>query len=189
MRTSWKVLGWPPGQDRHTVSHPLRGKSSHVSPPRPTPSFPPCPAVPQQAYTPCSCPVSRPKKAPRVSNTDVAGLMDGGLTHWEQGLGDTHTHCAAKAAGPGGRFCSREQGLVISYRGHWTRWAHRLPGKPAEGQAPHCPFNKNYHEVGLGQESSEGRSGEWMDGRQALVEPRRDREQEDHHLQWSEPLD
>lgn len=91
MRTSWKVLGLPPGRDRHTVSLCLRGKSSHVSPPRPTPSFPPCPAVPQQAYKPCSCPVSRPKKAPRVNNTDIAGLMDGGLTHWEQGPGVTLT--------------------------------------------------------------------------------------------------
>ena len=31
-----------------------------------------------QAYKPCACPASRPKKEPRFSNRDVSGVMDGG---------------------------------------------------------------------------------------------------------------
>ena len=29
-------------------------------------------------------------------------------------------------------------------------WLPGLPGKPAEGHALHCPFNKNSHWLGLG---------------------------------------
>ena len=28
--------------------------------------------------------------------------------------------------------------------------SHQLPGKPVEGHAPHCPFDKNNHSLGSG---------------------------------------
>lgn len=101
-------------------------------------------------------------------------------------LGDTHTPCAAKGAGPGGRgrlsvTGDTEPGGLISYQ-----------GKQAEGQAPHCPLIRTITRWARDKCCSrkEGQAGEWMDVRQAQVEPGRDREQEDNHLQpRSEPLD
>ena len=39
------------------------------------------------------------------------------------------------------------EGAITSYKGTDNRWAHSLAGKPAEGHAPHSPFDKNNHQL------------------------------------------
>ena len=45
----------------------------------------------------------------------------------------------------------RGERRVTSYRGNDGRWAHYLPGKPAEEHAPHRPFDKKNHQQGWGK--------------------------------------
>ena len=44
--------------------------------------------------------------------------------------------------GHGSCFPSPGERDVTSHKGTNIRLAHQLPGKPAEEQAPHCPFDK-----------------------------------------------
>ena len=39
------------------------------------------------------------------------------------------------------------EGAITKYKGTDDRWAHSLPGKPAEGHAPPSPFDKNNHQL------------------------------------------
>lgn len=99
-------------------------------------------------------------------------------------LGATHTPCAAKGAGPGGRgrlsvTGDTEPGGLISYQGNKQR------GRPLTAPLIRTITRWAWDKC----RRKEGQAGEWMDVRQAQVEPGRDREQEDNHLQRSEPLD
>ena len=65
--------------------------------------------------------------------------------------------------------------------------AHRLPGKPAEGQAPHRPSDKNNHQLSLGQACREVSHVIGVSVKQALVKQGMGREQEDRHLELPDP--
>ena len=70
--------------------------------------------------------------------------MDAGAYTSEAGSwSDRHpAGCGRRKAGHGGRLRSWGQGEITSYGGIDIRLAHRLPGKLAEGHAPHCSFDK-----------------------------------------------
>ena len=110
-----------------------------------------------QAYKPCTCPASRLKKEPGVSNRDISGLTDRGILHvWSKVLERHPTIC--------GRWqdratVSQGQGEVTSYRGDYISLAHWLPGKSAEGHTPRLPFDKNNHQLGQGQVCKSGEEG------------------------------
>ena len=117
--------------------------------------------------------------------------MDGGLTHWKQGPGVTPTltvlpreQVLVAGFAPGGRgrlsvTGDTEPGGLIGYQGNQQR------GRPLTAPLIRTVTRWAWDKC----RRKEGQAGEWMDVRQALVEPGRDREQEDSHLQWSEPLD
>ena len=55
-----------------------------------------------QAYTPCACPASRPKKEPGAGNRDISGLTDGGAYMSEaRSWRDTVPCAGARRAGCG----------------------------------------------------------------------------------------
>ena len=86
-------------------------------------------------------------------------------------MGDTHTPCAAKGAGPGGRgrlsvTGDTEPGGLISYQGNKQRG--RPLTAPLIRTITRWAWDKCHRK--------EGQAGEWMDVRQAQVEPGRDRE-------------
>ena len=90
------------------------------------------------------------KTQERVSDRDISGLMDGGAYLSEARFWSNTPPCA----GDGGLdmvagFPPRE-GEIANY-GEIDLWlVHWLPGKPAEGHAPHSPFAKNNHQLGPG---------------------------------------
>ena len=100
-----------------------------------------------QARKPCTCPASRRKKEHGVSNRDFSGLMDRGIYMSEaRSWSDTPTvdngQDVAVVFAPGGWRWGAWRGLgVTSYGGVDIRLANRLPGKLAEGYAPHHPFD------------------------------------------------
>ena len=96
-----------------------------------------------QACKDYTCLASRPKKEPRVSDRDIDGLMDRGTLYvWSEVLEWHCTLCGRWWAGHDGSLLSWEKEEVTSYRGNWVRLAHGLPGKLAEGHAPHYLFDK-----------------------------------------------
>ena len=82
-----------------------------------------------------------------VSNRDISALKDGGAyTSEARPCGGTRraTVCSRRRAGCGS-LCYQGEREVTSYRGTDGRLAHRLPGKPAEGHAPHTTPLISYH--------------------------------------------
>ena len=74
------------------------------------------------------------KKEPGASNRGLHGLTDGGILHTEaRPWRDTSP----------GVFTSGKGGRVPVTEGTDVRSVCRLPGKPAEPHALHCPFNKS----------------------------------------------
>ena len=106
------------------------------------------------------CPASRPKKDSGISNRDISGFVDGNLPCLMQGPGAT-PHSVRQKVGRAWWQSSLPKGRGgSSYRGIDFRWAHQLPEKPVEEQTPHCPFDKNYHQLGPGTNMQEGQSCE-----------------------------
>ena len=58
-------------------------------------------ACTSQAYEPGACPVTRPKKGPRVSDTAISGSMSGRLTRLKPGSEATPRVCCRWLAGQG----------------------------------------------------------------------------------------
>ena len=114
------------------------------------------------------------KSLESATETSVVSPMGGANT---SGATDSRQDKGAAFA-PGG---GKEE--VTSYRGIVIRWAHQLPGKPAEGHAPHSPADKNNHQLGSGVSTWEGQSREWVWVKQALVGQGTCRGQEESHLE------
>ena len=73
----------------------------------------------------------------------------GKLTCLRQGPGALpHVHRGLQA-GLGGSLCSCQERSDLSVtRGIDFSWAHQLPGKLVEEQAPHLAFDENNHQLG-----------------------------------------
>ena len=115
-----------------------------------------------QAYKACVCPALRPKKEPGVRNRDVSGLADGGADLSEARSWSDTPACVVDGgqdkAADGGQdmaasFSPPRKGR-LPVRGELTSGGlDQLPGKPAEGHAPHRPFDENNHQLGPGASS------------------------------------
>ena len=98
----------------------------------------------------CTCPAAIAKKEPGVSNRDINGLMDMGSLHvWSKVL-EGHPMCGANSRQDMAAVFALGEGKEGSGGGGWpiiggidVRLVHQLPGKLAEGHAPHSPFDKN----------------------------------------------
>ena len=91
-----------------------------------------------QAYKACACPASRLKKEPRINNRDCWWFNGWGSLHiWSKGLERHPTLCHEQWVEHGTVFPPRDEegGEGTSYSGIDIRWAHQLPGKPAERHA------------------------------------------------------
>ena len=91
-------------------------------------------------------PALRQEKEPRVCDRDIHGLMDGEVYTSRARSWSNAPSCApddgqdmVAVFAPGGK----ERLLVTG--GIEVRLVHGLPGKPAEGHAPHRSFDKNNH--------------------------------------------
>ena len=73
---------------------------------------------------------------------------------------------------------------TTSYRGIDMRWAHQLPGKPAEGHTPPGPFDENNHQLGPGASTQAGQSCAQGLGEAGTGRARDYREQENSHVEW-----
>ena len=93
--------------------------------------------------------VQKKNKQPGVSNRDIDALRDREIyTFEERSWSDILLYAV-----DGGQDMKTWPQSSLGYAGRWregfpvtggieVRLAHWLPGKPAEEQAPHCPFDK-----------------------------------------------
>ena len=154
------ISGRPPRDHTRNFQAPLdSGRPLQLAVPRP--SFPTsrrsrefpqspghsasCWAAPPWACQACACPASRLKKEPGVGDRDVSGFMNGGAYRSEaRSWSDIppRSDSRQQRAEQGGRLRDGERG-GYQLRGELTSgclcW---LPGKLAEGHAPHRPFDK-----------------------------------------------
>ena len=96
-----------------------------------------------QAYKPCTCPASRLKKKPRVSNRDINSLMDwGAYTSEARSWSDTPLCVAEGRQDLAAVLAPQGEGRLPFIGGIDVRLVHQLPGKPEEEPTPHLPFEK-----------------------------------------------
>ena len=72
---------------------------------------------------------------------------------FEQSLGDSEGQGSLVSCSPWGH----KELDTVQRLNNKVRSACQLPGKPAEGQAPHCPVDENSHWPELGANTYEGR--------------------------------
>ena len=89
-----------------------------------------------------TCPASKLKKEPGVRDRDIHGLMDGGAYVSEARSWSDTPPCAVDGGQDMAAVCAGGGGWVLPVIGEIdVRLAHWLPGKSAEGQAPHHPYD------------------------------------------------
>ena len=110
--------------------------------------------------------------------------MDGEPTRHKQGAGET-THCEHWMEGKTRLQQALPQGRTVKWPGigRWHRVVHWLPGKPAEGRAPHGTLIRTVTGWGLGQVCRKVSHGSRVSGKQVLVRQVMCREQESSHLE------
>lgn len=110
--------------------------------------------------------------------------MDGEPTRQKQGAGET-THCEHWMEVKTRLQQASPQGRTVKWPGigRWHRVVHWLPGKPAEGQAPHGTLIRTVTGWGLGQVRRKVSHGSRVWGKQVLVRQVMCREQESSHLE------
>lgn len=104
-----------------------------------------CTLRPTKLHLPVSSTCSS-KEESRVGDREINGLPDGGAYVSEAGSGrDAPTVCSRLQDRTWWQAWLLGAGKVTSDGGTQVRLAHQLPGGPAEGHAPHCPFDGQAH--------------------------------------------
>ena len=89
-------------------------------------------------------PILQTEERPRVSDRNVEGLTDCGGAYMSEARSWSDTPACVADSGQvmAAAFAPRGRGRVPVIGRIDVRWAHRLPGKPAEEHTPHCCFDK-----------------------------------------------
>lgn len=139
----------------------------------------------------CICTASRLKKDLGVSARDISDLMDiSDLIYPSEARSwsDTPWSAADSNQDTAAGFTQGEGKLpVIGETDFRWNWLHQLPGNPAEGQALIAPLMRTSTSWGLGQACRKVSPVRGMWVKQAVVEQRMYRQQEDGHLGWLTP--